>query len=362
MATPRKKEYPLNENQKSLILDNFNKGVTDINLLTKIVCGNDKKDGRDIEGIAVRKFLVASKLNYKTKHNAPPGAEAIITDEHREIIRKGMADNKTTIVMAREIFGSEVNNLSREWRAVNATMKNLNPDYKPEDPNEAGKYYAPSDIVRVVKKINESVGSDLNPDKISGKYKQYVDKLRINLNSMRFVRICDAYTIQRDRDLFEAQFILLTWDKPDLTADELNLYMSVCKDIVNGEVLTGHIYAMNKIFSSMEEDGEDGANTFTVKFADTLRAKTDEYMQNQKRVSDTIKKLQGDRSDRLKNQGRDDVSFISIVQLAQDEQERKNMLRLAELQRAAISQEAERLENMEEFRCRIMGVSKEDVI
>ena len=359
MATPKKKEYPLNENQKSLILDNFNKGVTDINLLTKIVCGNDKKDGRDIEGIAVRKFLVASKLNYKTKHNDPPAPDVFLTEENKEFVRQGMTENKTTVTMAREIFGPQVNNLSKEWRTVLAFIREENPDYRPDAPNDAGKYYAPTDIVRVVNKINDAVGIDLNPEKISGKYKQYVDKLRINLNSLRFVRICDAYTVQKDRDLFMQQFILMTWDKPDLTADELNLYMSVCKDIVNGEVLTGHIYQMNRIFDSM---GEDDENTFSVKFADTLKAKTDEYMQNQKRVSDTIKKLQGDRSDRLKNQNKDETTFVSIVQLAQEETERKNLLRLAELQRAAISKEAERLENLDELMCRIMGVSKEEVI
>ncbi len=359
MATPRKKEFILDENQKQLILDNFNKGVTDVNLLTKVVCGNDKKDGRDIEGIAVRKFLVASKLNYKTKHNAPAGPDVTLTEDHKELIRKGMGENKTTISMAREIFGQEVNNLSKEWRAVLTFIRETNPDYRPDTPNDAGKYYAPKETDRVIKKINEAVGIELESSKISGKYKQYVDKLRINLNSMRFVRICDAYTNQKDRDLFEQQFVLMTWDKPDLTADELNLYMSVCKDIVNGEVLTQHIYSMNRIFDSM--DGEE-ENTFSIKFAETLKAKTDEYQQNQKRVSDTIKKLQGDRSDRLKNQGKDETSFISIVQMAQDEQERKNMLRLAEMQRATISEEANRLESMEEFRCRIMGVSKEDVI
>lgn len=357
MATPRKKEYVLDENQKQLILDNFNKGVTDVNLLTKVVCGNDKKDGRDIEGIAVRKFLVASKLNYKTKHNAPPGPDVSLTEENKQLIRDGMTQNKTTISMAREIFGQGVNNLSKEWRAVLSFMREENPDYRPDAPNDAGKYYAPSDIARVVKKINESVGIDLNPEKISGKYKQYVDKVKQNLNSLRFIRVCDSYVSQKDRDLFEQQFIASTWDKPDLTADEIILYINLCKDVVTAECLSFHISTMNSFFESMEDAGE-----LTQRFSDTLKAKTSEYNECQNRIDKRIQKLQGDRSKRLDSQGKDETSFISIVQLAQDEQERKNMLRLAELQRAAISEEANRLENMEEFRCRIMGVSKEDVI
>jgi len=68
------------------------------------------------------------------------------------------------------------------------------------------------------------------------------------------------------------------------------------------------------------------------------------------------------RADRLKNLAKDETSFVSIVQLAQEETERKNMLRLAELQRAAISEEANRLESMDDFVCRIFGVAKEEVI
>jgi tRNA uridine 5-carbamoylmethylation protein Kti12 len=175
---------------------------------------------------------------------------------------------------------------------------------------------------------------------------------------MRFIRICDSYLNHKDRDLFVEEFVRLTWDKPDLTADELNLYMNVCKDIVNGEVLTSHISTLNEMFSQMGDDPTE----FSVKFSEMLGAKTSEYQQNQKRVSDTIKKLQGDRSDRLKNLAKDETSFVSIVQLAQEEQERKNMLRLAELQRAAISEEANRLENMDDFVCRIFGVAKEEVL
>ena len=33
--------------------------------------------------------------------------------------------------------------------------------------------------------------------------------------------------------LFEHEFVRLTWDKPDLTADEINLYLNVCKEVIN---------------------------------------------------------------------------------------------------------------------------------
>lgn len=358
MATPRKKEYPLNENQKSLIIDNFNKGVTDINLLTKIVCSNDKKDGRDIEGIAVRKFLVESKLNYKTKHNAPAGPDVSLTEDHKEIIRKGMGENRTTISLAREIFGSEVNNLSKEWRAVLSFMREYNPDYRPDAPNDAGKYYAPKEINRIVKIVNESIGLNLDPENISGRNKQYLDKLKINMSSMRFIRVCDCYLSYKDRDLFIEEFVKLTWDKPDLTADELNLYMNVCKDIVNGEVLTAHISTLNQVFDSMGDNQEE----FTMKFSEMLGAKVNEYQQNQKRVSDTIKKLQGDRADRLKNKLSGSLSLVGLLEEFQEEKSRRKMIELGRREKLARKKEGERLESISEMKARVLGFSIDDVV
>lgn len=359
MATPPKKPYILSENQKSLILDNFGKGVTDVNLLTKLVTGNDKKDGRDIEGKAVRLFLAENGKRYKTKHNPVREDSPELSEENKKQIELWMAEDKTTLEMAKAIFGAETKKLSREWRAVFAFVQEVNPDYRPDQaPLSTTKYYAPRELSRVVAYINQSVGISLDPEKISGKYKAYVEKLKCNMGSMRFARICDSYLNQKDRDLFIEEFVRLTWDKPDLTADELNLYMNVCKDIVNGEILTQHINVLNSMFSEMGDDPTE----FSVKFSEMLNSKTNEYQQNQKRVADTIKKLQGDRADRLKNLAKDETSFISLVQMAQEEEERKNMLRLAELQRAAITEEANRLESLDEFMCRIMGVSKEEVI
>jgi hypothetical protein len=57
----------------------------------------------------------------------------------------------------------------------------------------------------------------------------------------------------KDRVLFEEEFIRLTWDKPDLSADELNLYMNVCKEIINLEVIGKHLNKLNEQFDEIED-------------------------------------------------------------------------------------------------------------
>jgi hypothetical protein len=51
-----------------------------------------------------------------------------------------------------------------------------------------------------------------------------------------------------------------------------------------------------------------------------------------------------------------------LVQFFQDEEERKNMVRMAEMQKEVIQQEAHRLEGMSEWKARVLGISQDDVI
>ena len=74
------------------------------------------------------------------------------------------------------------------------------------------------------------------------------------------------------------------------------------------------------------------------------------------------KKLQGDRGARLANKQKDTASFLSIVQLFQEEEERQNMVRIVEMQKQVIRKEAEKLEGMAAWKARVLGIGIEDVL
>jgi hypothetical protein len=181
--------------------------------------------------------------------------------------------------------------------------------------------------------------------------------MAINLSNSRFIKIMNNYTSKDDRNLFEEEFVRLTWDKPDLTADELNLYMNVCKEIINLEVISKHLNKLNDLF----EDAQD-QNEITVKLAEIIKAKSGEYHQCEGRIETLTKKLQGDRSSRMQNKQKENASILALVQFFQDEEERNNMVKIAEMQKQLVSEEANRLEGMEEWKARILGISKEHVI
>jgi hypothetical protein len=347
----------LSKEQEDFILNNY-KLVRDLNVLTKRVFGNEDIDGRSIQGKLVRAFLVKNKLDYKTsKHTKVDAIE--LTEANKHFIIQSAEQGMSSFAIAELLFpDKEVKKLGAEQRAVLEHIRTVNENFVPSQENGLlTNYSPPKTYLRLIKKIFDSTGLQLEETKLSRNQKNCLDKLAINLSNSRFVKIINNFSSKDDRLLFEEEFTRLTWDKPDLTADELNLYMNVCKEIINLEVISKHLHKLNELFDQTEEQQE-----MTVRLAEIIKAKSSEYHQCEGRIENLTKKLQGDRAERMKNKQRENASIISLVQMFQDEEERKNMVRIAEMQKQLVRTEAERLEGMAAFKARVLGISQEDVI
>lgn len=342
----------LTEHQKEFILNIFKDDPNIINI-TKKVFEDEKLDGRSKEGRAVSKFLAENGFRAKTTKR-PKSEDVTLSEEQVERVLRMQDDGMNTSQIADLLFNKEVKRLSNEWRAVNEILGQERE--APED-HSSSSYTPPHALSRIIKKINDSTGYGLEEDRMSRNQKTCCDKLRINLNNSRFVAIVNNYTSFIDKELFEQEFIRLTWDKPDLTADEINLYMNVAKEIINLELITGHLQKLNDMFESADDQDE-----MTVRLAEIIKAKSSEYHQCESRIENLTKKLQGDRGTRLANKQKENASFLSIVQLFQEEEERKNMVRIAEMQKQIIKEEAQKLEGMAAWKARVLGIGIDDVL
>jgi hypothetical protein len=345
----------LTPEQEKKILENFDQtpNITD---LTKLVFGDKSLDGRSKEGRLVMKFLAEKGKNYTiTKHKKVEDIE--LTEKQKAKIKEMAENRNSSLSIAQELFGKDVKKLSKEQRTVHDFISE-NLDIPKEETTDSYVNYAPPQALsRIIKKINDSTGCELEEDKLSRNLRACCDKLKINLNNSRFLAIVRNYVKPRDRELFEQEFIRLTWDKPDLTADELNLYMNVAKEIINLELITGHLQKLNEMFEAASDQDE-----MTVRLAEIIKAKSAEYHQCESRIENLTKKLQGDRGARLANKQKDTASFLSIVQLFQEEEERRNMIKIAEMQKQLIKEEAEKIENMASWKARVLGIGIEDVL
>jgi len=332
--------------------------VTNLNELTQKCFRDDDLDGRTKEGRAVRKYLIENNIDYKTTRRKPQD-KIELNDSQKEFIIQQAQEGMSSLEIAKLIFPEKrVKPLSNEQRTVLAHINEVNPDFVPsQDSAAVNDYVPPKSPSRVVKKINDATGLELDDRKLNRQKQICVDKLQINLSNSRFLKIINNYLNKPDRELFEQEFIRLSWDKPDLTADEINLYLNVCKEVINLEVVSAHLNKLNDMF-----DVADDQTEMTVRLAEIIKAKSQEYHQCETRIENLTKKLQGDRAERMKKSQKNNASFLSIVQMFQEEEERKNMVRMAEMQKKLIKEEAERMEGMAEWKARILGISQDDAI
>ena len=347
----------ISEEQKTFLRENAAR-IPDLIDLTRQCFENDTLDGRSREGRAVRKFLVENSIDFRTTSRQP--TETIdFTREQREFILQQAENGLSSLEIARIVFPDRrVPPLSNEQRAVLAEIRSVNPDILPsQDSGALNSYISPKSPSRIIKKINDATGLGLDESKINRQKQICIEKLAVNLSNSRFLKIINNYLNVEDRVLFEHELIRLTWDKPDLTADEINLYLNVCKEVINLEVISSHLNKLNDMFDVADEHQE-----MSIRLAEIIKAKSSEYHQCETRIENLTKKLQGDRGERMKKMYKENASFLSIVQLFQEEEERKTMVEIAEMQKQTVRQEADRLENMSEWKARVLGISKDDAI
>ena len=209
----------------------------------------------------------------------------------------------------------------------------------------------------MVKKINLYCHEEINEEKMTREYMDNADNCIKFLGAPRFIQVINTYSAMDDRNLFEAEYIRSVWDKPDLTSDELNLYINVCMDYIHLKNISKAIDKLNRMFEECEDQRD-----MTVRLAELLKTKSEEYNQCEKRQEALIARLNGDRKERIKNKHKDNASIISLVKLFQNEEDRKRMVDIANKQNLLVLDEANNIENMGAWKARVLGISKNDAI
>lgn len=345
----------LSEEQKQVIRENF-KETPDLLELTRLVFQNDSIDGRSREGRAVRKFLSEEKLEYQTRFREKV-EDIELTEQQVEFI-KAQAQNGLSAFQIAEILFPEVNivRFCKQHHTVLDFLREYEPAFVHETETAVNRAYVPPKIfTTALNKVNDFTMKGLSEDKLSYEDKECIESLMRSLAAPRFIQVISNYNSMKDRELFEAEFIRATWDKPDLTSDEINLYINVCVDYINLKNISGHIEKLNTMFNEIQDQQE-----MTVRLAEVLKSKTDEYDKCEKRMESLIKKLNGDRAERLKNKSKENATIISLVKNFQSEHERRRMIELAEMQKKLVEEEAVRLDNMDSWKAKVLGISKHD--
>jgi len=355
----------LSEKDKIFINKKIEEGLNDYVVIANLLHNKENLTGRSKESRFIRDYLVEVGLIKKKKKARFSHVKEILTEAQSEFIdqnvESGMSPKQITELIFNQKFQGVENlniHVTAEYRAVHKYIKEKYPQFLVE--SESGvnqKYSVPRSLKTVLNKVNKWCGQNLNEEKLSLQHRKFLEKLLVYLASPRFVGNYDSYGSSSDKDLFEAEFVRSVWDKPDLTIDEINLYINVCMDYINLRQIDIKKNKVNEMFNETQEQ-----NDLTIRLTEILKTISEEYNQCAKRIDQSIQKLNGERAKRIDKHHQKNASILNLVELFQDEKERQMMIQIADLQKQAIQEEADKFESMSSWKARILGVSKEDAI
>lgn len=346
----------LTKEQKSFIDENFQR-IPNLIELTRAVFKDGSIDGRSKQGRAVRAYLASRDIKYKTtKHEEVQ--PVVLSEEQKEFIHNYSSDGMSSFQIAQVLFpDGNVKKLGREHRTVGNFLKAFKQKERQEKRETKANYDSPESFEECVDLVNLYTSQDFSEKELKVIERKSIESMFKFLRSPRFCQIIGTYHKQEDQQLFEAEFVRATWNKPDLSSDEVNLYVNVCVDYINLKNIQGHMEKLNRMFDEADEQQE-----LTVRLSELLKTKSEEYNQCEKRQESLIQRLTGDRAKRIMQKQDNNASLLSLVESFQNEEERKLMVKMAEMQKIAIKEEASNLESMPDWKARVLGISKTDII
>jgi hypothetical protein len=357
---------PVTNDEEPVLTDEMKKFIDDhwkdmdLMEMTRHIFKDDNLKGTSKQGRLVRQYLIAKGYEYKTTRRPEVRIELELTEENKEFITKYAATMKPHEI-ARVIFKDEnLHHFSKEALLVQQYIKSVSPTLiKKDEEYTDEEYTSPKTFQACFKRIQQLTGFNVEEDKLNVKTRKCVEKCLEFLQAPRFVQTVNNLKNVSERAIFESEFIRSVWDKPDLTNDEINLYIS----LTNEYVIQDRLHRiMGKLNMMLENVTADPDGKISIALADAIKGKSEELHRSLSRQADFTKDLTGKRADRQKHQMAKAKSLVSLVEAFREEAERKNALRFAELRKKKVADEITRLENEDEWNARIFGISREEIL
>lgn len=355
----------LTEEQQLKLLNEWNNRLENPPSLVELVqlaFGRDDLDGRSKEGKAVKNFLATRQIKPKKSHEYQAKGLIELSIEQKEYISNN-CHTMTGLEMAKILFKNEsLTNLSQETRSVLEYMKNIPSNIKfnnTENENTITEgYKPPRSEERMIVKINKYILDGIDKNKLTHKHKKDINSVIGYMNTHRFIHQINIYDNESDRELFESSFVRYTYDKSDLTQEEVDQYIVLCTEVVISSSIQQTINVLqNQIDLAIQEDGK--IPMALVEASNTARKEYNDCVNRQQKLNNDLKVK---RSDKLSKQVKETASIINLVQMWKEEDSRNKLIKMAEMRKQVIEKEIDRLSTMDEIKSKILGISKDEIL
>jgi hypothetical protein len=343
----------------------------DLANLTKRIFNDDSLDGRTKHAQAIKEYCKLKDYKLSTRFIAAKGMIPL-NDEQKRYIENNFRV-KGYMEMARELFQNpKLSQLSLECRTIIQYVKDF--EYKIKEANEqAAKnqkdlefnvitvgetraedpYRPPKTLKQVIEKVNFYLNYGWEESSMKKHQRQWTEQLKKYLSIFRFVYQINSYAMEKDRALFEDAFIRYTHDKPDLTQEDIDQFITLCNQIVRAAEIQRRIEALRVTMA----EGE-----ISMKLNEAVN-----ILQNELNACETIKKnlyndLTTKRNKRLEEKTDGIEKLSNLVHAWKDEEFRQRTIHLAELEKAKVKDEVNKINSMSAIKSLLKGASIDELI
>ena len=356
----KKKDEIVLAPEQEVSIDDFyeDKGVTAIKELVGLIFPNiDEKfrDGRSIYGKAIKSYL-ASK-GKKTVATSDKKEGYNLNQEERDFLYNNCS------TMCETLYGEKINPSDRRFRACSDFVKTIDGkvvlseivrEVSPSD------YLPPKNETKAISRINKYVHEGIDKNNLKASDKKNISRLIAYMHTYRFLHQISNYSSQDNRELFESSFVRYTHDKPDLTQEEVDQYIVLSAEVVIASNIQIRVERLQELLDQAAEETE--GKRMAMSLVESINTAQTEYNQCVNRQTKLLNELKEKRSQRLSKQIKENASILNLVEMWKDEESRHKMIKLAEIRKKALEEEVERLSTMDEIKCRIMGLTEEEVL
>jgi hypothetical protein len=364
-------EYQQNR-AKEILTKNPEASLTEI---TAYVYENDNIDSRSKEGRTLKQFLLDNNIEYKNRSVFQRDRIAL-TKDHEEFIKNNYK-NQHYLDMAKILFkNNNLTHLSLEAREVNKfveTLQKKDPTYlematytpkeeesKSVNTNPLGEYFPPRRIDQTLYRINKYLNIGWEQNKLKAVQLKQVETLQRYMSTFSFCYQINTYRRDDDRKLFEDAFIRYTYDKEDLTQEELDQFITLCTEVVTASTILQQVEDLRQLLRQASE--EDEGRNIKMSLNEAISSLQTEYNQCRTRQNKLYKSLVDDRSKKIQERKQENASILNLVQAWKDEERRKSIINLAEAQKQNLEDEAKRLSSMDELKAVIRGIDIDEMV
>lgn len=352
---------------KEILAKNPDATLTEI---TAYVYENENIDSRSKEGRILKKFLLDNNIEYKNR-SIFQRDRVQLSSEQEEFVKNNYK-NQHYLDMAKILFkNNNLTHLSLEAREVNKLVEKLQKDdptyldtttYVPKENTVSpiGEYFPPRRVDQTLYRINKYLNLGWEQNKLKAMQLKQVEMLQRYLNTFSFCYQINTYRREDDRKLFEDAFIRYTYDKDDLTQEELDQFITLCTEVVTASTILQQVEDLRQLLRQASE--EDEGRNIKMSLNEAISSLQTEYNQCRTRQNKLYKSLVDDRSKKLQERKQENASILNLVQAWKDEERRKSIINLAEAQKQNLEEEAKRLSSMDELKAVIRGIDIDEMV